>query len=68
VMQLMMNCYLSLSDYAPLQARKLGHLIARAGIRGPQDRVLDLGFGWGGLSIRLAETVRTSLRNRAKRL
>jgi predicted NAD/FAD-binding protein/cyclopropane fatty-acyl-phospholipid synthase-like methyltransferase len=38
------------------QLRKLDHLIARAGVqRG--DRVLDLGFGWGGLSIRLAETV-----------
>jgi len=43
-------------DLAEAQLRKLDHLIARANVqRG--DRVLDLGFGWGGLSIRLAETV-----------
>ena len=38
------------------QLRKLDHLIARAQVQ-KMDRVLDLGFGWGGLSIRLAETV-----------
>ena len=38
------------------QLRKLDHLIARAGVTA-KDRVLDLGFGWGGLSIRLAEVV-----------
>jgi cyclopropane fatty-acyl-phospholipid synthase-like methyltransferase len=38
------------------QLRKLDHLIARAAVQ-RTDRVLDLGFGWGGLSIRLAETV-----------
>jgi hypothetical protein len=38
------------------QLRKLDHLIARAQVQ-RSDRVLDLGFGWGGLSIRLAETV-----------
>jgi predicted NAD/FAD-binding protein/cyclopropane fatty-acyl-phospholipid synthase-like methyltransferase len=38
------------------QTRKLDHLIARANVQ-KEDRVLDLGFGWGGLSIRLAETV-----------
>jgi cyclopropane fatty-acyl-phospholipid synthase-like methyltransferase len=38
------------------QLRKLDHLIARANVQ-KTDRVLDLGFGWGGLSIRLAETV-----------
>ena len=38
------------------QERKLDHLIARACVQ-KTDRVLDLGFGWGGLSIRLAETV-----------
>ena len=43
----------SLSD---AQTRKLDHLIARANVQ-PTDRVLDLGFGWGGLSIRLAETI-----------
>lgn len=31
-------------------------MIARANVQ-KEDRVLDLGFGWGGLSIRLAETV-----------
>jgi len=38
------------------QERKLDHLISRANVQ-RTDRVLDLGFGWGGLSIRLAETV-----------
>jgi cyclopropane fatty-acyl-phospholipid synthase-like methyltransferase len=38
------------------QERKLDHLIARACVQ-KTDRVLDLGFGWGGLSIRLAETI-----------
>ena len=38
------------------QTRKLDHLIARANVQ-KEDRVLDLGFGWGGLSLRLAETV-----------
>jgi uncharacterized protein len=38
------------------QTRKLDHLIARANVQ-KEDRVLDLGFGWGGLSIRLAESV-----------
>lgn len=41
---------------ADAQTRKLDHLIARANVQ-PTDRVLDLGFGWGGLSIRLAESV-----------
>ena len=41
---------------AEAQLRKLDHLIARANVQ-PGDRVLDLGFGWGGLAIRLAETV-----------
>lgn len=38
------------------QVNKLDQLIARANVQ-KSDRVLDLGFGWGGLSIRLAETV-----------
>lgn len=38
------------------QTRKLDHLIARANVQ-KTDRVLDLGFGWSGLSIRLAETI-----------
>jgi cyclopropane-fatty-acyl-phospholipid synthase len=38
------------------QLRKLDHLIARACVS-KGDKVLDLGFGWGGLSIRLAETI-----------
>ena len=38
------------------QLRKLDHLIARACVT-RSDKVLDLGFGWGGLSIRLAETI-----------
>jgi cyclopropane-fatty-acyl-phospholipid synthase len=38
------------------QTRKLDHLIARANVQ-KGDRVLDLGAGWQGLSIRLAETV-----------
>lgn len=38
------------------QLRKLDHLIARSQAQ-KHHRVLDLGFGWGGLSIRLAETV-----------
>ena len=38
------------------QLRKLDHLIASARLV-PSDNVLDLGFGWGGLAIRIAETV-----------
>ena len=38
------------------QTRKLDHLIARACVS-KHHTVLDLGFGWGGLSIRLAETI-----------
>ena len=38
------------------QLRKLDHLIARARVS-RHHKVLDLGFGWGGLSIRLAETI-----------
>jgi cyclopropane fatty-acyl-phospholipid synthase-like methyltransferase len=41
---------------ADAQIRKLDHLIARAEVQ-QSDSVLDLGFGWGGLAIRLAETV-----------
>lgn len=44
------------SSLEEAQLRKLDHLIARANVQ-KTDRVLDLGFGWGGLSIRLAETV-----------
>ena len=38
------------------QTRKLDHLIARSCVQ-PHHTVLDLGFGWGGLSIRLAQSV-----------
>ena len=44
------------SSLEEAQLRKLDHLIARAQVQ-RHDRVLDLGFGWGGLSIRLAETI-----------
>jgi hypothetical protein len=36
------------------QLRKLDHLVARARVL-PGHRVLDLGCGWGGLAIHLAE-------------
>jgi cyclopropane-fatty-acyl-phospholipid synthase len=44
------------SSLEEAQLNKLDHLIARANVQ-PTDNVLDIGFGWGGLAIRLAETV-----------
>eukprot|EP00753_Platysulcus_tardus_P014230 PLAT4238.1.p1 GENE.PLAT4238.1~~PLAT4238.1.p1 ORF type:complete len:878 (-),score=478.71 PLAT4238.1:1249-3882(-) len=41
--------------------RKLDNLIAMAKI-GPEDVVLDLGFGWGGFSIRAAEKTGCTVR------
>uniref|UniRef100_A0A7S2XUH5 Amine oxidase domain-containing protein n=1 Tax=Fibrocapsa japonica TaxID=94617 RepID=A0A7S2XUH5_9STRA len=38
------------------EARKLDVLLAKAQVQ-PHHRLLDVGFGWGGLTIRAAETI-----------
>ena len=38
------------------ELRKVDTLIARAHVQ-PSHRLLDIGFGWGGVAIRAAETI-----------